>query len=266
MLTDLLVDPFGARWAEVHDGAQAAEEAGFAGIWTWDHLAGGVHRADRVLESWTLLSALAAVTTRVSVGPLVLNVANRPPGVLAAMAATLQEVGGGRLVLGIGAGGGVGTPYAAEQVALGRPVLPDPVRRRQVADAVAVMRAVWSGRAGALRGFLRPEPPPPIIIGGFGPKMAELAGRVGDGFNTQAGHPRLAALLDIARGARAAAGGDPQAFLATVFAGLERRWLDPASPDRERLVKLGVHRLVLLLPSPPDPRVVEVAGRVLAGG
>src|SRR5215207_8624480 len=112
--TDLLFDPFDAGWAELRAAALAAEEAGFDGVWTWDHLAGGVHRQARVLECWTVLSALAGVLRRVSLGPLVLNVANRPPGLLATMAATLQEVSGGRLLLGLGAGGGASTPYAAE--------------------------------------------------------------------------------------------------------------------------------------------------------
>src|SRR5690606_1676162 len=111
--------------------ARAAEQAGFAGVWTWDHLAGQAHGVDGVLEGWTLLTALAAVVPRLAVGPMVLNVANRRPGHLATMAATLQEVSGGRLLLGLGAGGGGDVPYAAEQVALGTPVPPDPVRRRQ---------------------------------------------------------------------------------------------------------------------------------------
>ncbi|MGB5760850.1 MAG: LLM class flavin-dependent oxidoreductase, partial [Acidimicrobiales bacterium] len=90
MNIDLLLDPFGTSWPAVLEVAEAAEELGFDGLWTWDHLAGEVHRSDSVLESWTVLSALAARTNRVSLGPLVLNVANRRPGVLAVMAATLQ--------------------------------------------------------------------------------------------------------------------------------------------------------------------------------
>src|SRR5487761_826050 len=130
--TDLLLDPFATPWADLRDSARAAEAAGFGGIWIWDHLAGSVHQAERVLEAWTTLTAVGAITRRINVGPLVLNVANRHPGVLATMAATLQEVTGGRLLLGIGAGGGVNTPCGAEQRALGRPVPPDATRRRQV--------------------------------------------------------------------------------------------------------------------------------------
>ena len=117
------------------------------------------------------------------VGSLVLNVANRDAGTLAVMAATLQEVSGGRLLLGIGAGGGIDTPYAAEQLALGRAVPGDAARRRAVEATIGTLRQVWSGATGGAAGFLRPDPPPPVIVGGFGPKMAELAGRVGDGIN-----------------------------------------------------------------------------------
>src|ERR671928_148360 len=64
-------------------------------------------------------------------------------------------------------------------------------------QAVAKLRQVWSGTVGGVAGFLRPEPAPPIIIGGFGPKMAELAGRVGDGINLPGG-PGLSQLVAIA--------------------------------------------------------------------
>jgi alkanesulfonate monooxygenase SsuD/methylene tetrahydromethanopterin reductase-like flavin-dependent oxidoreductase (luciferase family) len=139
---DLLFDPFGVRVDDALAGATAAERAGFGGVWLYDHLAGSVHGRDRVLECWTTLTAIAATVPRIMVGPLVLNVANRPAGTLAVMAATLQELSGGRLLLGVGAGGGRDTPYAAEQEALGRVVLGDARRRAAVADQVATLRAV----------------------------------------------------------------------------------------------------------------------------
>lgn len=164
--TDLLFDPFGARWADMKAAAIAAAEAGFSGLWTWDHLVGGVHEADSVLECWTLLSALAEVVEGLAIGPLVLNVANRHPVMVATQAATLQAVSGGRVLLGMGAGGGPRTPYAAEQRALGTEPGGDAARRRQLVEAVAVMRQVWTGattdfdgrhyRTAATTGFARP--------------------------------------------------------------------------------------------------------------
>src|ERR1051326_1783586 len=146
LATDLLLDPFGADWHWVRATALAAETAGFDGLWTWDHLMGSVHGAGHVLESWTVLTALAAITQRVIIGPLTLNVANRHPGTLAVMAATLQHLSGGRLMLGLGAGGGPDTPYAAEQAVFARRTPGDAVRRQQVEEAVGVLRQVWSGR------------------------------------------------------------------------------------------------------------------------
>jgi alkanesulfonate monooxygenase SsuD/methylene tetrahydromethanopterin reductase-like flavin-dependent oxidoreductase (luciferase family) len=252
--TDLLLDPFGGRVADAVHAAQAAEEAGFDGIWTWDHLAGRVHGATHVLECWTLLTTIAARTERVAVGPLVLNVANRQPGVLAVMAATLQETSNGRLLLGLGAGGGPGTPYPAEQHALERTVPGDIARRADVEHAIDVIRDVWTGRDG----FLTPNPPPPIVIGGFGPKMAALAGRLGDGFNTPANHPQLAELIATARGAHS----DPD-FLVTVSASLSPRWVTEDSGQRARLRDLGVERLILGVPPPYDSAQIRALGSML---
>src|SRR5690349_5730414 len=100
MQTDLLLMPMGARYGDMRRAALAAEEAGFDGLWTWDHLrpTGGEGPTP---EAWTVLTALAEATSRVAIGPLVLNVISRHPGVLANMAATLQEISGGRLILGI---------------------------------------------------------------------------------------------------------------------------------------------------------------------
>jgi alkanesulfonate monooxygenase SsuD/methylene tetrahydromethanopterin reductase-like flavin-dependent oxidoreductase (luciferase family) len=239
---DVLLVPFGATWADLRDGARRAEAAGYDGVWHWDHLRGGNAAGPApVPECWTVLSALAAVTSRVRLGPLVLNVANRQPGVLANMAATLQEVSGGRLALGLGAGGSLATPYADEQLALGRSVGTDTERRREVEAAVAQIRALW---AGDPPGFLVPAPPPPLVIAGFGPKMAALAGRIGDGFNTAAGHPRLPELVSIARDAHARSGRSTPLEI-SVFGGFPG-----TEAGRKRLAGLGVERVIALFQPP----------------
>jgi alkanesulfonate monooxygenase SsuD/methylene tetrahydromethanopterin reductase-like flavin-dependent oxidoreductase (luciferase family) len=260
MKTDLLLIPMSARWTDMRAAALAAEAAGFDGLWTWDHLRdpdGG--DGPGVPEAWTVLTALAEVTRRVTLGPLVLNVANRHPGVLASMAATLQAVSGGRLLLGLGAGGSRRTPYAVEQAAIGQTVERDAVRAQRVVDAIALIRTLWSGH----RGFLRPDPPPPIIVGGFGPRMAAIAGRHGDGFNTQAMHPQLGELLRIARDEHAASGREPTRFIATAFAGLEERWVRADSRARQMLERVGVDRLILLVSPPFDTRAIQQLGGVL---
>ena len=247
MEVDLRLDPFDTPWAQVRDAVRAAADAGFAGIWAPDHLDGRVFGATQVLECWTTLTAIAVSTPDVKVGPLVLNVANRDPAVLASMAATLQDISEGRLLLGLGAGGGAGVSFQREQEAIGRTVPADPVRRAQVEACVAEMRRLWNEP-----GFLRPDPAPPVVIAAFGPKMAEVAGRIGDGINTPALHPRLRELVAIARDSCAGAGRDPNRFLVTVYTAFDERWFDVDSPARAELGALGVDRLILFLGPPFD--------------
>jgi alkanesulfonate monooxygenase SsuD/methylene tetrahydromethanopterin reductase-like flavin-dependent oxidoreductase (luciferase family) len=256
---DLLLDTFGARWSDLRDAASAAVESGFGGIWTYDHVDGRVYDATDVLEGWTVLSALAAVVPEVMLGPLVLNVANRRPGVLAAMSATLQDVSGGRLLLGLGAGARPGTRYAREQEAIGLPVVSDAERRMQVERCVAELRRVWR-----TPGFLWPDPEPPLVIAAFGAKMAELAGRLGDGINTRATHPQLPELLAMARDANGAAGRDVDRFIVTVLAEFDEHWLPLESPARTHLASLGVHRLIVSLGAPFDCDRIASAGGLLA--
>jgi alkanesulfonate monooxygenase SsuD/methylene tetrahydromethanopterin reductase-like flavin-dependent oxidoreductase (luciferase family) len=273
--TDLLLIPMGARWAEMRSAAMAAEEAGFDGLWTWDHLRDPDGDPAGVPECLATLAALAEVTKRVTLGPLVLNVSSRHPGLLANMAATLQQISSGRFILGLGAGGSKQTPYAREQEALGLTVERDGVRAERVAEAAQVLRRLWSGDASSFAGthyrldrpagYLRADPPPPIVIGGFGPRMAAIAGTHGDGFNTQARHPQLADLARIARDAHAASGRDPARFSLSVFAGLAPAWLRSDSESRARLTRHQVDRLILLIQPPYDASQIRAAGRLLTG-
>src|SRR6266851_6889180 len=153
MKIDVLLIPVGARYAEMRAAALAAEEAGFDGLWTWDHLRDPDERAEAgVPEAWTTLTALAEVTRRLTLGPLVLNTGLRHPGLLANMAATLQEISGGRLLLGLGAGGSRRLPYAPEQESLGLVIEPDRTRAERVAEAAQVMRRLWAGDESSFQG------------------------------------------------------------------------------------------------------------------
>jgi alkanesulfonate monooxygenase SsuD/methylene tetrahydromethanopterin reductase-like flavin-dependent oxidoreductase (luciferase family) len=272
MRTDLLLVPFGTSYGELRAAAIAAEDAGFNGIWTWDHLR-DTDGDGPVPEALTTLAGIAEATTRLQLGPLVLNVNNRHPGLLANMAATLQQIAGGRLLLGLGAGGSLQTPYIAEQQMLGNAVPSDRERGDRVAEAAQILRLLWRGGTAAFagqyyqleraRGFMPAAPPPPIVIGGFGPRMAAIAGRHGDGFNTPATHPDLARLIGIARRARERSGRDAATFEISVFSGLSERWLRPQSADRTRLEQLGVARLILLIEPPYPQRQIADAGALL---
>ena len=276
MNIDLLLVPVGTTYREMRDAAVAAEESTFDGVWIWDHLRDPGGAGAPVPEVLTTLCGLAEATHRIALGPLVLNTGLRHPGILANMAATLQQISGGRLLLGLGAGAHRRMPYAAEQEMVGLEVSRDAVRAQRVAETAEVLRRLWRGDASAFAGqqfrldrptgYLRPEPPPPIVIAGFGPRMAEIAGRCGDGFNTQARHPQLAELAGIARKAHAAAGRDPAKFLVTVFAGLQDAWLRPDTQHRAALGRVGVERLILLVEPPYDLARIRAAGQLLAAG
>jgi len=273
--TDLLLIPMGARWADMRAAAVAADEAGFDGVWTWDHLRDPDGDAAGVPECMMTLAALAEATRRIALGSLVLNVSSRHPGLLANMAATLQQISGARFILGLGAGGSRSTPYAREQEGLGLVVEPDAVRAARVAEAAQVLRRLWAGETSSFfgthyrldrpAGYLRADPPPPIVIGGFGPRMAAIAGKHGDGFNTQARHPQLAELARIARDEHEAAGRHASRFSLSVFAGLAPAWLRADSENRASLSRVDVDRLILLVEPPYDPSQIRAAGRLLSG-
>ncbi|MEP7360232.1 MAG: LLM class flavin-dependent oxidoreductase [Chloroflexota bacterium] len=175
-----------AWWRET---SIAAEQAGFTGIWSWDHFVSRGKKTDPVLECWTTLTAVAAVTTRLKVGSFINNVMNRHPAVLARMLATLCDQAPGRVELGIGVGGsGPELPsYGIE--------LPEPgVRVHILEEAVAVIRLLLAGGPADYQGrFFQlheayahptPNPAPRIIVGGEKPGGARLAARVGDGWTT----------------------------------------------------------------------------------
>jgi alkanesulfonate monooxygenase SsuD/methylene tetrahydromethanopterin reductase-like flavin-dependent oxidoreductase (luciferase family) len=169
------------------ESARRLDEAGYAGIWCWDHFIGKGDRTVPVLEQWMILAAAAAVTRRVTLGTFVTNVMNRHPAVVAKMAATLQAVSHGRFVLGIGIGG-----HPAEHAAYGIEFPAPGERATRLEEAVSVIRALWTGGpvnrdgpAYPLRDAVAhpvPDPAPPIVVGGETTAGARLAARVGDGW------------------------------------------------------------------------------------
>ena len=254
MLVDVLLDTFGVGWRELRAGAVAAERAGVDGVWVNDHLSGAVRGAGQVLECWTVLSGLAVAVPRITLGPLVLNVANREASTLAVMAATLQDVSGGRLVLGLGAGAAPGTGYGLEQEALGRSIGSDAERRRAVVQAIDVLHRTWSGTVGGVAGFSRPEPEPPILVAGGGLRMAELAGRHADGLCIPE-TPRLAELAAVGRAACAASGRDPATFLVVASVGR-------VPSDLRPWAAVGVHRLIVFAAAPYGDHLSQLAALV----
>jgi alkanesulfonate monooxygenase SsuD/methylene tetrahydromethanopterin reductase-like flavin-dependent oxidoreductase (luciferase family) len=175
-------------WSEHLAMARAAEAAGFDSIWLGDHL---LYRGDGEPEAgpwdaWTMLAALAAVTERVELGPLVACTAFHPPGLIARMAAAIAEISGGRFVLGLGAG------WNEEEFrAFG---LPYDRRVSRFEESFAVIRGLLAGERVTLNGrFVRAEdtvllPPPPapprLVVGSNGPRMLAATLPHVDGWNT----------------------------------------------------------------------------------
>jgi alkanesulfonate monooxygenase SsuD/methylene tetrahydromethanopterin reductase-like flavin-dependent oxidoreductase (luciferase family) len=168
------------RWAELREMAVLAERIGLDSVWTGDHL---LYRDDGrptrgPWEAWTLLAALAAVTERVEIGPLVASTSFHNPAMLAKKAATIDEISGGRLILGLGAGwsrpdyDAFGFPYDHR------------VSRFEEAftiirELLATGRSDFRGRYHAVdRGELLPRGPrgagPPLLIGSTGERMLAI--------------------------------------------------------------------------------------------
>ena len=177
-----------ARWPEYVVLARAAESAGFDSIWVGDHLLyRGDGRAERgPHEAWSLLAALAAVTERVQLGPLVACAAFSPPALLAKRAAAVQEISGGRLILGLGAGWN-----EAEFRSFG---VPFDHRVSRFAESFEVIRGLLAGERVTLHGaftdvddaVLMPAPlhRTPLMIGSNAPRMLSIALPHADAWNT----------------------------------------------------------------------------------
>ena len=217
-----------------------AEEAGLGGIWVGD---------SPVLwrELYILLGAAAARTERIRVGPGVTNPVTRHLSVTASALMTLQELSGGRAALGLGLG-------ASAVATVGR----QPARLAELERAVADLRELWEGGPDGLA-YRAGEPPIPVHIGASGPRMLELAGRIGDGCLAVVGlHPRQ---LQAAR-ERITAGSLRDGFELTFwvpFAVAE----DPAEA-REDVKSYVARSLRHPLPAELTPLERETAERVKA--
>jgi alkanesulfonate monooxygenase SsuD/methylene tetrahydromethanopterin reductase-like flavin-dependent oxidoreductase (luciferase family) len=192
--------------------ARRAEELGYDSIWIGDHLLyrnpGEPPRAP--WEAWSLLAALAAVTSRVELGPLVACTAFHNPAVIAKKAATIDEISGGRLILGLGAGW-----HEPEYQAFG---IPFDHRVGRFEEAFTIIRTLlrdgeidFAGRYYQARDcILTPRGPspggPPLLVGSFGPRMLGITlphvdywnAWYGDFRNDPAALPPLLAKIDAA--------------------------------------------------------------------
>lgn len=213
-------------WPELIAMARAAEAVGFDSIWLGDHLLYDLPdgSARGPWEVWTSLAALAAVTERVALGPLVASTSFHAPAMLAKQAATVDAISGGRLVVGLGAGWN-----EREYTAFG---FPYDRRVSRFEEAFTVIRSLLrTGRADLDGAFYRvqdcvldpgPARPggPPLMLGSVGPRMLSIGLPHVDSWNVwwsdYGNDPaRYAALVARVEEAAAAAGRAPREVEAT---------------------------------------------------
>lgn len=241
-VVDIQLSPARADWPTLRAATIEAERRGFGAVHVFDHLAGLPLQGETMLECFSLLGALCEVTERVELGTMVANVWNRQAGTLVVAAASIAVMSGRRFQLGIGAGAGPESPWAAEQHAVGaqlEPVLA--VRHARVEHVLDLATQQWSpDRDERFATFPLPTPRPITIVGVNSVRLSRLAGARADGVNVQWRHPRrdefLAAVDE-------AAGGRP--FLRTAYTEYRRDLLDPDHPDRQAMTERRIDRLVL---------------------
>ncbi len=251
-------------WPEMVRMAQAAEAVGFDSIWLGDHLLyrgdGGEERGP--WEVWTMLAGLAAVTQRVDLGPLVACTAFHPPGLIAKMAAAIDEVAGGRFVLGLGAGWN-----EAEFRAFGLPF--DHLVSR-FEEAFTIIRHLLAGERVTLEGrYLQADdlvlmPPPEratrLMVGSTGPRMLRATLPYVDSWNTWFDRfdndpSRFAALRAGVLEEAAAVGRDPQTIESSACLFVT---LDPQADERGEVPIEPI--------GPGMERIAEALSQLAAGG
>jgi alkanesulfonate monooxygenase SsuD/methylene tetrahydromethanopterin reductase-like flavin-dependent oxidoreductase (luciferase family) len=259
------------RWAELREIAVTAEAAGFDSIWLGDHmLYRGDGRGERgPWDVWTALAGLAAATERVTLGPLVAATAFHEPGVLARMAATIDEISGGRFVLGLGTGWN-----EVEFDAFG---IPYDHKVSRFEEAFEIIRRLLAGERVTFAGtyytvddaVLLPKPARrlPLMVGGHGPRLLRATLPHVDAWNTwytpygntAEGFAELAAGIDIRRSA---------CVLVTVDGGRgERPHENPVELERlpEHLAALaaaGADEAILVLDPIDAPSVARVGAAI----
>ena len=216
--------------------AQRCEELGFDLLSIWDH----PHGERPSFETWTLLTWIAARTSRVTLATNVLGLPFRLPALTAKMAESLDRLSNGRLILGLG-GGGSNEEFAG----LGAPVRTPAEKVRALEEALAVIRGVWTEspftfearhyRNDAALVEPKPEHPIPIWLGTYGPRALALTGRVADGWIPSMGPTtpdEAAAKMRTVRAAAEGAGRDPDALDYAFNVSVRIGGPPPDDPDR----------------------------------
>jgi F420-dependent oxidoreductase-like protein len=219
---------FGFSYADVLGIAREAETSGFRALWVSDHLFLGADAvATDCLEAWTLLAALAVDTKKIRIGPMVTSQSYRNPALLAKIAAGVDQMSGGRVEFGIGAGW-----KEVEYKAYGYEFPDAPTRVTQLVETLEICTRLWTEDKATYRGkhyriedaVSSPKPvqkPFPIWIGGTKPRVMRIAAKYAHAFNMsnpgQAAEPRIAELNQMLPEACKAVGRDPATLKRSLF-------------------------------------------------
>ncbi len=181
-------------WTDTAAAARTVDELGFDSVWFNDHLYGVPMPQLPIFEAWTALTAVGALTSKVELGTLVTPVGFRNPALLAKMAATLDVVTNGRVIVGLGTGW-----FQSEFEGYGMPFPPLRDRLEQLDETATILKLLWSEAQPSFAGkhyrldatHCEPKPArrPPILVGGGGEKvLLRLAARHADVWNNLAVH------------------------------------------------------------------------------
>ena len=260
--TDLVLSPFGASATELLEAAKCADESGFDGIWVLDHFSGKLVGKGWSHEPFTVLGAIANSTKKVSVGPLVANMINRNPVLLASSFSSLQSLAAGRAVLGLGTGAPPGSKFALEQEMIGRRLEEKGVSRRErLIETINALRSIWNGDTNFegnhfsyedLESVIMPNKPLRIIVGANGRKMIELASNHADGVNIRVG-PSIKELIHLAT--ELAPSPDFEISIHEDF-----DYSHPFGGDFEKWVQMGVTKRACMVNAPFDMEAISAIG------
>jgi F420-dependent oxidoreductase-like protein len=262
--------------ATLRETALIAEQGGVDAFTFMDHyfqMEASAPADEPMLEGYTALGYVAALTERMTLGLLVTGVMYRHPGLLAKIVTTLDVLSGGRARLGIGA-----SWYEREQRGLGVPVVPVAERFERLEETLQICLQMWSGTVGTFEGkhyqlaetLNQPpavsSPHPAIMIGGGGEKKTlRLVAKYADACNLFAADPEdVARKLDILREHCAAEGRDYDAITKTALA------IRPPLADVdawlgfvEQLAALGITEVQVMPDRNPVEFVTELAANVV---
>ncbi len=266
MRTGVVPFALGSSFTDLEASWRAAEKAGFNALWTIDHSTS----TDDLQPAWeasSLLVAMAARTETISIGVLVFDVLLRNPFLLAGSIAVAQALSTGRVRVGLGIGD---TFSRLDHESLSLPFPPLAERVRFLEACCTVLPALWRGDTitdasiglhEAALGPLEIEPPP-LIIGGGGRSLMEVAARHAEGWNLFTQDPEeFAARMDVLVGVEASAGRS-KPLRRSVYLFVDRVEGDVRNAVNE-FERAGAEEAMLVVTNPSGKAILDLARRVL---